>query len=624
MKIALVGNPNCGKTTLFNALTQHHAKVGNWPGVTIEKKEGMIQNTNIKITDLPGIYSLNAISKDEQITRHYLLNESYDCILNVIDTDRLERSLYLTLQLLEFDCPVILIFNKIDEFKENQVFKIEQAKKILQCPMITLSALKQHHFDELIDLIQSQNLSRNPLKIFDSNVENALLLNQNHHQKHARIQAILTLSKMNHYFDKIAQSYYDFSHYCASFLIEKKNNQITISQKIDHFLLNKYLAFIFFFIVMGLIYYFSIHVIGKISTHFLDNLEQKILNQVNLFFTQQSSHNWLLSLVNKGILTPIFSLLKFIFQIFFLFIGIGILESCGYMSRISFIFDKIFQKFNLSGKSLIPFILGINCSVHGIMACRSLENEKERKMTMILTPYIPCLAKLPMITLFSSHFFAHYAWLVALSFYFLSVIVIFVCAIIINRLYFKIEYTPYLFEMPSYQMPNMKYVINDAFIKTMHFIKKTSTIILASCIVIWFLLSFDFRFNYCSMDRSILAIIGKKISWIFYPIIGKNDWRIVLASLQGIIAKEQVISSLTMMSELSNTNASIFSMFTKSSAYAFICFNLFSIPCINAIMTMKQELNHSKTFIFAIIFQILFAYLFSSFIFLLLNLLKFV
>ncbi len=608
MNIALVGNPNCGKTTLFNALTNKHASVGNYPGVTVDKIEANISNTNLNIIDLPGIYSLNATSIDEQITTNYLLNNEYDCILNVIDINYLERSLYLALQLLELNKPIILIFNKIDEFNKHNTFDINKARNIFGCDMITISALKDNNYDKLISLIKNYKNNHKTLKIFDRIIENKIISSKDN-----RINTILELSKNDYYHELITTSYYNYASKCYQLLVTKIDNKPSISDKIDKILLNKYLAFIFFIIIMGFIYYFSIHIIGSISDKLFDRIELILINKINIFLTNNNAHVWLFSLVNKGIVYPLFSLFKFVFQIFFLFIGIGILESCGYLARIGFIFDKIFQKFHLSGKSLIPFILGINCSVHGIISTRTITDDKERKLTIMLTPFIPCLAKLPMISIFSSYFFKDYAWLIALSFYLLSILVIFISAIILNTFYFKINKTSYLFEIPSYQIPNMKYVISDSLFKTIHFIKKTSTIILASCLVSWFLLSFDMNFNYCSVDNSILAIISKKISWLFYPVIGKNDYRVVIASLQGIIAKEQVITSLTMINELSSSK-NIFSLFDKSSAYSFICFNLFTIPCINAISTLKHELNDRKTFILSVVFQVLFSYVLASII----------
>lgn len=601
MKVALVGNQNSGKTTLFNCLTGMNAKIGNWPGVTIEKKVGIIKGTNYEITDIPGIYSLSPYSIEEKISKNYIFEENPDVIINIVDATCLERSLYLTTQLLETNSRIIIVLNMADKLEEKGLI-IDEKKlsQILGVKVFKVSALKERGIDRIIEELKKLNYIKREKKVPDYLEENY---------------------DINKY-EEIANKKYEYIENIVKTCVKKKIKERSISDKIDKILLNKWLAFPAFIIIMFLIYYLSVGVIGKFTVDVIGNYINDLKVSTYGIMTNMNMAEWFKSLVIDGIISGVGAVLGFVPQLIILFLCITLLETSGYMSRVALLLDKVFRKIGLSGKSLIPFIVGSGCSVPGIMGTRIIENEDERNMTTILTPFIPCSAKLPIIALFAGYFFPERSGLVAASLYFLAIVIIIFSAIIMKKYVFKNTTSTYVAELPEYKLPSIKYVVKEVFDKIISFIKRAGTIILLCSIIIWFLLSFSVKLEYgVKIEESILAAIGKKISWIFYPIIGVNSWEATVSAIQGLVAKEQVISSMAVISGLTEETSEIFikggifEFFNPISAYAFMIFNLFSAPCFGAIGAMKKELGNNKKLLKAISFQTGIAWFLATFIY---------
>lgn len=648
MKIALVGNQNSGKTTLFNLLTGMNAKIGNWPGVTIEKKTGTVKGTNHEITDLPGIYSLSPYSVEEDVSRKFIFEESPEVIINIVDSTSLERSLYLTTQLLELDCKVIVALNMTDILTKKGIqIDVKKLENLLGIKVIEISALKEIGIKELIEELNIKEEGNNQY-IYDSNLENlivqvqALLSSKIKHKRFLAVKLLENDEKFNElntyaikkvaaqsleYYDTdleevIATQRYDFIEQVKKQAVIKHPIKENISDKLDKIFLNKWLAFPIFIIIMFLVYYVSVGVVGNLTVDWIASLVDKFGKNIGILLENIGASKWLNSLVVDGIIAGVGAVLGFIPQLIILFICISVLETTGYMSRIALLLDKIFRKIGLSGKSLIPFIVGSGCSVPGIMGTRIIENQDEREMTTILTPFIPCSAKLPIIALFSGYFFGEYAGLVSASLYFFAIAIIIFSAIIMKKFIFKHTSNTYISELPEYKLPNAKYIAKDVWDKVISFIKRAGSVILICSIIIWFLLSFSFKFEYgVNIENSMLASIGKTISWIFYPIIGENSWGIAVSAIQGLVAKEQVISSMSVIAGFTEdikegsqmfTANEMFSFFTSASAYAFMVFNLFSAPCFGAIGAMRRELGGTKKVLKAVTFQIVFAWILGA------------
>ena len=601
MKVALVGNQNSGKTTLYNCLTGMNAKIGNWPGVTIEKKVGIIKGTNYEITDIPGIYSLSPYSIEEKISKNYIFEENPDVIINIVDATCLERSLYLTTQLLETNSRIIIVLNMADKLEEKGLI-IDEKKlsQILGVKVFKVSALKETGIDRIIEELKKLNYIKREKKVPDYLEENY---------------------DINKY-EEIANKKYEYIENIVKTCVKKKIKERSISDKIDKILLNKWLAFPAFIIIMFLIYYLSVGVIGKFTVDVIGNYINDLKVSTYGIMTNMNMAEWFKSLVIDGIISGVGAVLGFVPQLIILFLCITLLETSGYMSRVALLLDKVFRKIGLSGKSLIPFIVGSGCSVPGIMGTRIIENEDERNMTTILTPFIPCSAKLPIIALFAGYFFPERSGLVAASLYFLAIVIIIFSAIIMKKYVFKNTTSTYVAELPEYKLPSIKYVVKEVFDKIISFIKRAGTIILLCSIIIWFLLSFSVKLEYgVKIEESILAAIGKKISWIFYPIIGVNSWEATVSAIQGLVAKEQVISSMAVISGLTEETSEIFikggifEFFNPISAYAFMIFNLFSAPCFGAIGAMKKELGNNKKLLKAVSFQTGIAWFLATFIY---------
>ena len=618
MKIALVGNQNSGKTTLFNTLTGMNAKIGNWPGVTIEKKVGIIKNTDYELVDLPGIYSLSPYSIEEELSKKFILEEKPDVIINIIDSTSLERSLYLTTQLLELDCKIIVALNMVNILeKKGFIINEKELERSLQTKVLKISALKGTGIDRLIIEIGEPNKKRN-LSFYDVQTEQKIKQKELKLQiPNKRFVAIKQLEEDSEFEEIIATERYNFIENIKKNVIIKNvsKSQENMSDKLDKIFLNKWLAFPIFVGIMFCVYYLSVGVVGRFTVDFISQAIQYLSQNVRGLLENLNVSEWLNSLIVDGIIAGVGSVLGFIPQLIILFTCISLLETTGYMSRIALLLDKIFRKIGLSGKSLIPFIIGSGCSVPGIMGTRIIENSNEREMTTILTPFIPCSAKLPVIAMFSGYFFDKYSGLVSASLYFLAITIIILSAMVMKKWIYKNNNSTYISELPEYKLPSAKYVFKDVFDKTISFIKRAGSVILMCSIIIWFLLSFSFKLEYgVNVENSILSWIGRAISWMFYPMLGVNSWGATVSTIQGLVAKEQVISSMTVIAGLSEEasgqifKTGIFSFFTPASAYAFMVFNLFSAPCFGAIGALEKELGTFEKMLKVVIFQIVFAW----------------
>ena len=637
MKVGLVGNQNSGKTTLFNYLTGMNAKIGNWPGVTIEKKTGTIKGTKHEITDLPGIYSLSPYSIEEDISRKFVFEENPDVIINIVDATSLERSLYLTTQLMELDAKVIIALNMADLLEKKGIeIDVKKLEEKLGTKVYKISALKETGIDELVkEIDKKEDLER--AKIFDSNIEETVdKISSIMSEKHKRFVSVKLLesdarflakntseidilkNKLEKNYDTdleeiIATERYDFIEKTKKECVKEKENVVTLSDKLDKVFLNKWIAFPIFVVVMFLVYYLSVGVVGSSTVDFVADNMDAFGEWVGTSLENAGASDWVNSLVVDGIIAGVGAVLGFIPQLIILFLCISLLETTGYMSRIALLFDKLFRKLGMSGKSLIPFIVGSGCSVPGIMGTRIIENQDEREMTSILVPFIPCSAKLPIISLFAGYFFKENSGLASASLYFFAIAVIIISAFILSRTRFKHVSSSYISELPEYKVPSVKYVVKDVFDKVIAFIKRAGSVILICSIIIWFLLSFSFKMEYgVDIEDSMLASIGKTMSWVFYPMLGQNNWGATVSAIQGLVAKEQVVSSMAVIAGLAEdveegseifAAGTPFAGITAASAYAFMVFNLFSAPCFGAIGAMQRELGSTKRMLKAVLFQ---------------------
>lgn len=650
MKIALVGNQNSGKTTLFNLLTGTNQKVGNWPGVTIERKEGKIKGTDLTIIDLPGIYSLSPYTSEEEISRSYVLNNNPDIIINIVDATCIERSLYLTTQLLELDTKVVIALNMCDEL-ESKGIKIDEKKlsENLHTTVVKISALKKTGIDELISVIKNDKIIENNHKpIFSEDLENLISSTNLIEGNHKRFKTIKMIDNDPSFFklqndvikekiknieskngyeieQVIANERYNYIEKSISNCVYYNKKKISISEKLDKIFLNKWAAIPIFIGIMALIYFLSVGLIGSATVDLVGDLFDSLSVWVDETLTSAGASPVIISLLCDGVIAGIGAVLGFVPQLIILFICIALLETSGYMSRIAFFFDKIFHKFGLNGKSLIPFIVGAGCSVPAIMSARTIEDEDEKKATIMCTPFIPCSAKLPIISLFAGYFFNN-STIVTLSFYILAIITILISAIIMKTFFFKGNNSSFISELPEYKIPSIRYVFRDVLDKTLAFFKRAATVIFVCSIVIWVLCRFSWSFKFLEpeeIENSILASIGNAFAWVFYPMLGGNwSWSTTVSAMQGLVAKEQVVSSMNIIAGLAGESeayaslfsSSAFSFFTPLSAYAYCVFNLFSAPCFGAIGAMRRELGSKKAMFKAILFQTGLAWLIATLI----------
>lgn len=654
IQVALAGNPNSGKTTLFNALTGANQFVGNWPGVTVEKKEGKYKgDKEIKITDLPGIYSLSPYTLEEVVSREYLLNEKVDVILNIVDGSNLERNLYLTTQLLELGIPVVVAINMLDVIeKRGDKVNYVQLSKELGCPVMPISALKNKGIDEVMAKVkESAHRSFEAKNIYDKEINS--VLDQLSHLLPRSIDQHITLFysiKLFERDDKIISSlntkvedesliqaiekkmdddsesiitdarYSYITKIIKDCYVKANREGLTTSDKIDRFVTNRILALPIFALVMFIVYYVSVTSVGAFVTDWTNDVlfGEMIPPAIEGFLVSINCAAWLQSLILDGIVAGVGAVLGFVPQMLVLFIFLAILEDCGYMARVAFIMDRIFRKFGLSGKSFIPMLIGSGCGVPGIMASRTIESDRDRKMTIMTTTFIPCGAKLPIIALIAGALFDGASW-VSPSAYFLGVGAIIVSGIILKKTkLFVGDPAPFVMEMPAYHAPRVLNVLRSMWERGWSFIKKAGTVILLSTIVIWFLQSFGFEDSGFAMvddiNNSLLATIGQTFAWIFTP-LGWGEWKAAVASITGLVAKENVVATFGQLygfAEVAEDGVEIWGTlavsFTALSAYSFLAFNLLCAPCFAAMGAMKREMNNAKWTAFAIIYQCVFAY----------------
>ena len=760
IRIALAGNPNSGKTTLFNNLTQSNQYVGNWPGVTVEKKEGKLRKHNdVTVVDLPGIYSLSPYTEEEVVARNYLLDEKPEVIINIVDGTNLERNLYLSTQLMELGIPFVMALNMMDVVRKNgDRIDTKALSNSMGCPVVEISALRGENTLKVAEeaIKEAQKGGRTPAPIFSSNIEKvisyieekaAFKCDESEKRWYAikvfeGDQKVLEKVKIENYAlseikkevenvevemddDKesiITNERYSYIERVVKTSYKKKSNGLTVSDKIDTIVTNKYLALPIFALVMWLVYFVSVSTIGTIFTDWAndgvfgdgfyllgigrsayeesveeygtaesvvkafgeklgleaveldeDSLEDILLStekdgvasyilqdeetlseeEIEVTYTELvesvdilSSYNynepepeeygpwvpglpvligngleaigcseWLMGLILDGIVAGVGAVLGFVPQMFVLFLFLAVLEDCGYMARIAFVMDRIFRKFGLSGKSFIPILIGTGCGVPGIMASRTIENEKDRRMTIITTTFIPCGAKLPFIAMIAGSIFGGASW-VAPTAYFLGMFAIITSGIILKKTkLFSGDPAPFVMELPSYHMPTVKNVLLSMWERGWSFIKKAGTIILLSTIVVWFTSFFGFAedgFRMLSeeeLDYSILGRIGSLIAWIFYP-LGWGNWQAAVASITGLVAKENIVGTLGILyGAEGSAYAGISAAFSKVAGLSFLSFNLLCAPCFAAIGAIKREMNSAKWTWFAVGYQCLFAYL---------------
>ena len=671
IKIALAGNPNCGKTTLFNALTGSNQFVGNWPGVTVEKKEGKLKgHKDVVITDLPGIYSLSPYTLEEVVARNYLIGERPDAILNIVDGTNLERNLYLTTQLAELGIPVVVAVNMMDIVRRNgDKINTEQLAGELGCEVVEISALKgtgineasaaaikaaqsktpsvpQHSFcgcvEHAVAHIEEAVLHDIPeeqqrwyaIKIFERDDKVMELLNiPAGTQAHIEKDIAAAEQEMDDDSESIItnERYIYIASVIKGCYSKKNKGGLTVSDKIDKIVTNRILALPIFAVVMFIVYYVSVTTVGTWATDWANDgvfgdgwslfglwipgipvIAENALETIGCA-------DWLQSLILDGMIGGVGAVLGFVPQMLVLFIFLAFLEACGYMARIAFVMDRIFRKFGLSGKSFIPMLIGTGCGVPGIMASRTIENERDRRMTIMTTTFIPCGAKLPIIGLIAGALFDNAGW-VAVSAYFAGVAAIIVSGIMLKKTkMFAGDPAPFVMELPAYHLPTVGNVLRSMWERGWSFIKKAGTIILLSTIVLWFLMGFGVENGSFGMieeiDNSILAKIGSGIAWIFAP-LGWGDWKAAVAAVTGLIAKENVVATYGSLyhfaEEVSENGDEIWGNFAAEfsalAGYSFLIFNLLCAPCFAAIGAIRREMNDPKWTAFAIAYQCVFAY----------------
>ena len=664
IKIALAGNPNCGKTTLFNALTGSNQFVGNWPGVTVEKKEGKLKgHKDVTIMDLPGIYSLSPYTLEEVVARNYLINEMPDAIINIVDGTNLERNLYLSTQIMELGIPVVMAINMMDLVqKSGNKIHIDKLSKKLGCEVVEISALKgtgiMKAAEKAISAAQSKKKTV-PVHEFAQDVEDAIKSVENKltgtvAEAQKRFFAIKLIEKddkiveqmksvpdvsyevkaLEDKFDDDTESIITNERYVyissiigQCYTKSSTGKKLTTSDKIDRIVTNRWLALPIFAVVMWVVYYVSVTTVGTIVTDWTNDVlfGEIIPPAVESALEAVNCAAWLQGLILDGIVAGVGAVLGFVPQMLVLFLFLAFLESCGYMARVAFIMDRIFRKFGLSGKSFIPMLIGSGCGVPGVMASRTIENDRDRKMTIMTTTFVPCGAKLPIIAMIAGAFFNNSGW-IATSSYFVGIAAIICSGIILKKTkMFAGEPAPFVMELPAYHWPTVGNILRSMWERGWSFIKKAGTIILLSTIVLWFLMGFGWEGGSFGMveelNNSILAKIGSAIAWIFAPLgwtKAGEGWKMAVAAVTGLIAKENVVATFGMLfgfAEVAEDGAEIWGnlaqVMTPIAAYGFLVFNLLCAPCFAAMGAIKREMNNAKWFWFAIGYQCGLAYVVS-------------
>ena len=666
IKIALAGNPNCGKTTLFNALTGGNQYVGNWPGVTVEKKEGRLKGRkDVTIIDLPGIYSLSPYTLEEEVARNYLISERPDAIINIVDGTNMERNLYLSTQISELGIPMVIVVNMMDIVERNgDRINTGKLAEALGCGVVEISALKGRGIDKAVkkavELAEEKKVPKRTCR-FTPEVEDVIESVKN--RLEGRVPAgqerffAVKLLEGDYKIGELAGNAPDVSEearrlekamdddvesiianerytYISSVVresvVKKRTGGLTMSDKIDKIVTNRILALPIFALVMFGVYYIAMVGVGAACTDWVnDALFGEILPPaLERALAAIGCADWLSGLILDGIVAGVGAVLGFVPQMLVLFILLAVLEGCGYMARIAFIMDRIFRRFGLSGKSFIPMLVGVGCGVPGIMASRTIESDRDRKMTIMTTTFIPCGAKMPIVGLIAGALFGGAAW-VATSAYFVGVAAIIISGVILKKTrMFAGDVAPFVMELPAYHLPTVSFVFHSMWERGWSFIKKAGTIILLSTIVLWFFMRFGWTENGFGMleaeqlENSILALIGNTIAWIFTP-LGFGDWRMAVATLTGLIAKENVVMTFGQLflhlSEVGEEGEEVWgalsAALTPVAGYAFLVFNLLCAPCFAAMGAVRREMNSGKWFWFAIGYQCLFAYVIALIIY---------
>ena len=650
IEIALIGNPNSGKTSLFNLMTGHNQRVGNWPGVTVERKSGLVKKQkDIEIQDLPGIYSMSPYSPEEKVARDYLLSKKADSILNVVDATNLERNLYLTTQLIETGIPVTLALNMSDVLEaQGKTINIDKLSYHLGVPVVATSALKQTGVDKVVKKAAHTTIASVgdiAFPIYDDKLEAAIsqildVLGNSVPQRSARFYAIklfehdalveaeLDLSAFQRkeikdiiriteeVFTEDAESivinerYAFIERVCKMAQSQTKDFALTLSDKIDKIVTNRILALPIFAVVMYLVYYFSLQ--GKMWTDWASDVlfGKYVPDLMTSGLTYLHVQDWLKSLIVDGVVAGIGTVLGFLPQIFVLFICLGVLEDIGYMSRIAFVMDRIFRRFGLSGKSFIPMLISTGCGVPAVMSSRTIENERDRRITIMTATFMPCSAKLEIIALIAGAFFPHNP-LVAPSTYFIGMAAIILSGIALKKTSFLGGLTsPFIMELPSYHWPKAMSVFRYAFGKAMSFVKRAGTIIFSLTVLIWFMSNYNFMLQTVDTEVSILATLGKGLSWIFTP-LGFGNWKATVAALTGLAAKETVVATFGILyhnSSEAGLATALQADYSALAAYSFLIFNLLCAPCFAAIGAIKREMANLRWTVGAIGFQTGLAY----------------
>jgi len=673
IRIALVGNPNCGKTTMFNALTGAKQYVGNWPGVTVEKKEGKLKNGKDKdkeeiiITDLPGIYSLSPYTLEEVVSRDYLIKERPDAIINLVDATNIERNLYLTTQLLEIGIPVIIALNMIDLIRKNgDKIDVKRLGAVLGCEIVETSALKNQGIQEVAEKAAALAKTKEvkiPGKKFSDDVEAAIakimesvpvnLPREQHRwyaikifEKDSKVAEQLSLpsaemqviddivNRMEEARDDDTESIitnerYDYIQKLVGITVKKSSKKLSTSDRIDMIATNRLLGIPIFIAVMFLVYYISVTSLGTIVTDWTNDtlFGAWIQPAVQTFLQNAGGSEALVSLIVNGIIGGIGAVVGFAPQMAILFVFLSILEDCGYMVRIAFVMDRVFRRFGLSGKSFIPLLISSGCGIPGIMSSKTIENDNDRRLTIMTTTFVPCGAKLPVIALIAGIMMGG-AWWMAPMMYFIGIMAVLVSAIMLKKTKpFSSEAAPFVMELPPYHIPSTKGILLHVWERLKGFLIKAGTILFLACVVMWFLSSYGFGPDgfglVADSQYCLLAKIGGFIAPIFAP-LGFGNWQAVAASLSGFTAKESIVSTIGILSGVgdaaSETATSLWSaaavmLPTALAAFSFLVFNLIDSPCLAAMSTMAKELNDKKWFWFAVIYQNLFAYVIALIVF---------
>ena len=652
--IALIGNQNCGKTTLFNCITGSNQYVGNWPGVTLDKVTGFVASHNYKVTDLPGLYSLSPYSPEERVSRDYLLSGDYDVIVNIVDATHIERSLSLTCEILSFKRPMVIVLNMMDlAQKEQTSIDIDKLSKSFGVPVVAISAAKKEGIDELFKAVDQACVAT--CSVLDeklaSGLNNVANLITEHEFEGSRNFIALSLLQHDHAFmdeyahnEKVltqvnkeilelekaystdveslaAQERYAFIDGVIARAVTKgKGRNNNLSKRIDDIVTNRFLALPIFAFIVYMVYFLAVSTIGTMGTDYANDVlfGEYATNGATALLESVNAPQWLSGLVVDGIIGGVGAVLGFVPQMIVLFMLLSLLEQSGYMTRVAFVLDRIFRHFGLSGLCFIPMVVASGCGVPAIMATNNIDNINEKRITIITTTFVPCSAKLPILAMIAAAFFPE-STIVAPAVYFLAIFAIGFTAFILKKdATFKEDVSPFVLEMPNYNMPKLRNVLRSTYQRCRSFVIKAGTVIFATVVVVWFLSNFNFTsdgFGMVEVNNSLLAVIGSAIAFIFIP-LGFASWEASVSIITGLLAKENVVGTLAVLlglGEVAEDDASLSAALhgeftTSAAAMSFLAFNLFSTPCIAALGAMKRQLNNTRLFTFAVVYMLAFSY----------------